>query len=555
MVNGTMYVRVDDNTFTASQIAGHEAAHEQIRRGEIDVEEVKRQLLDRYDQQELDAIIDLYSKAYGDSGLKAEEVLEEILCDAMGRMNAFATEATERIAGEVGVFLRNVRKNARKVATKKSAVPNTESGSIKHSIVETEDGRMVAVVDNDILANIDTRSWDKSIIEQAKSAARHALSQFSDGIIVNGITRKVNKVSKKEFTRSKYTQHLANTDTGIFADKMRMADIANEVVEVTSGWGRDGGLVHQRNDNFIDFDHGTALVMAGENKYKTEVVVGITNRGEYVFYDVTNISPVSYKIKEESHTNATTDKPIGAVNRDSSEEMVSQRDEKVKQKYSREIDSEGNHLTEAQAEFFKDSKIRDEDGNLRVVYHGTDAEFTVFDRTKARANMDIQGSFFSPWDMDAGGYGGNVKAYYLNIKKPAPEGVGYKALNRFKGQNRAGEKARAYLESLGYDGVNNGDEEYIAFYPEQIKLVSNQNPTSNEDIRYSREMDTQKALERQVELLKERVEYWKEQTRTRKNIGKKADAAEVRKLGRKQLREYSSDTSLEEILPELQKYL
>ena len=34
-------------------------------------------------------------------------------------------------------------------------------------------------------------------------------------------------------------------------------------------------------------------------------------------------------------------------------------------------------------------------------------------------------------------------------------------------------------------------------------------------------MDTQKALERQVELLKERVEYWKEQTRTRKFIGKK----------------------------------
>ena len=56
-----------------------------------------------------------------------------------------------------------------------------------------------------------------------------------------------------------------------------------------------------------------------------------------------------------------------------------------------------------------------------------------------------------------------------------------------------------------------------------------------------------------MEILKGRVEYWKEQTRTRKNIGKKADEAGVRKLGRKLLREYSSDTTLEEILPELQR--
>ena len=153
-------------------------------------------------------------------------------------------------------------------------------------------------------------------------------------------------------------------------------------------------------------------------------------------------------------------------------------------------DSAGNSLTAEQIKYFADSKIRDEDGNLLVVYHGTDADFTVFDRTKSRANMDIQGSFFSPWDIDAGGYGGNVKAYYLNIKNPAPESVGYKALNMFKGQNNAGVKAREYLESLGYDGVNNGGEEYIAFNPEQIKLVDNKKPTDNPDIRYSRTGDS-----------------------------------------------------------------
>lgn len=147
-------------------------------------------------------------------------------------------------------------------------------------------------------------------------------------------------------------------------------------------------------------------------------------------------------------------------------------------------DSDGNALSEKQIEYFKNSKVRDENGNLLKVYHGTDSEFTIFDRSKSRANMDIQGNFFSPYEIEAYGYGENVSAYYLNITNPASESEGYKALKKFEGQNNAGIKAREYLESLGYDGVANYDE-YIAFNPNQSKLVSNESPTDNDDIRFS----------------------------------------------------------------------
>lgn len=158
-------------------------------------------------------------------------------------------------------------------------------------------------------------------------------------------------------------------------------------------------------------------------------------------------------------------------------------------KFSLDIDSDGNKLTQQQAEYFKNSKVRDEDGNLLKVYHGTTESFTVFDKTKGRANMDIQGIFFSPWELDAKGYGKNVNAYYINITNPASEQMGYKALRKFQGQNNAGVKAREYLERLGYDGVNNGDEEYIAFNSNQIKLADNLTPTENEDIRFSRDVN------------------------------------------------------------------
>ena len=175
-----------------------------------------------------------------------------------------------------------------------------------------------------------------------------------------------------------------------------------------------------------------------------------------------------------------------------------------------ETDSDGNTLTAEQREFFRDSKVVDENENLRVVYHGTDQDFTVFDRTKSRANMDIQGNFFSPWQEDAGGYGGNVESYYLNITNPADEATGYRALRRYQGQNEAGRKAREYLESLGYDGVNNGNEEYIAFSPEQIKRVDNHTPTDNPDIRYSLDENQRNQF---ISMLREYARgNWNEQT-------------------------------------------
>lgn len=158
--------------------------------------------------------------------------------------------------------------------------------------------------------------------------------------------------------------------------------------------------------------------------------------------------------------------------------------------------------------WFGDSKVVDEDGKPLVVYHGTDAEFNVFDMSKGRANMDIQGAFFSPYELDAQGYGENVKAYYLSIQNPADEGTAYKALNRFKGQNNAGIKAREYLQKQGYDGVYNGYDEYIAFEPTQIKSAKNNVGTFdpfNPDVRYSlkEDSDGERLTEQQQEYFKD----------------------------------------------------
>lgn len=235
------------------------------------------------------------------------------------------------------------------------------------------------------------------------------------------------------------------------------------------------------NKGKTNWEYYTVIVQE-KNKtiWSATLNVTTTANGNKILYDIMPIKKVEPGVKS----------PATTVN------SISQNQNNVNTKFSKNtaLDSAGNELTNEQQEYFKDSKVRDENGNLLVVYHGSNADFTVFDKTKGRANMDIQGSFFSPWELDASGYGSNVKAYYLNITNPADEQTGYRALKKYQGQNNAGIKAREYLESLGYDGVNNENEEYIAFNSNQIKLVENAVPTNKSDIRYSKTTNFAKAL-------------------------------------------------------------
>lgn len=88
-----------------------------------------------------------------------------------------------------------------------------------------------------------------------------------------------------------------------------------------------------------------------------------------------------------------------------------------------ELDSTGRELSTEQAEYFKDSKVRDEDGNLKPVYHGSGAKFTEFSHKfgGAHGSAEGQGFYFTDYKPMAEGYeekGGQLLEGYLDIKKP-----------------------------------------------------------------------------------------------------------------------------------------
>ena len=89
----------------------------------------------------------------------------------------------------------------------------------------------------------------------------------------------------------------------------------------------------------------------------------------------------------------------------------------VKEKFSLR-DSAGRELTAAQQEYFKDSKVRDAAGRLKVMYRGGNGDFTVFDRRKSKySNLYGRGFYFTDSESHAKQYG-NARAFYLNITNP-----------------------------------------------------------------------------------------------------------------------------------------
>ena len=121
------------------------------------------------------------------------------------------------------------------------------------------------------------------------------------------------------------------------------------------------------------------------------------------------------------------------------------------------------------------SKVVDKDGKPLILYHGTFQHFNTFNPNMGREASDIQGIYLTPDIKEASFYGNNVRAFYVNMRNPANDDA-YKIWYKYfsKGDGKAGIKAREELKSMGYDGILREDE-YVAFYPNQIKSATDNN--------------------------------------------------------------------------------
>ena len=191
-----------------------------------------------------------------------------------------------------------------------------------------------------------------------------------------------------------------------------------------------------------------------------------------------------------------------------------------------ETDSTGRELSEGQKIYFKDSKVRDENGNLKTVYHGTNrAGFTVFNRNQ---------NFYSDSREIAETYTNKEGIYegYLNITNPFIVDVNGEKWSRIDvsqiepaivelfneygvstfEEDGAERTSTADIVGVIEDAIDDGffdydgvifkniydegmygnvesgtikSEVYVTFNSNQFKNADNLNPTEDTDIRFS----------------------------------------------------------------------
>ena len=262
-----------------------------------------------------------------------------------------------------------------------------------------------------------------------------------------------------------------------------------------------------------------------------------------------------------------------------------------------DVDSNGNTLTESQQKYFKDSKVRDKDGNLLVMYQGSANDFTIFDRKKSNyANMYGRGFYFTESENHASQYG-KTRAYYLNIKHPISttettitkeqlrkflqvvsknedysfENYGYGAtvdsvLQSMYGksdflmlndvsQTAIGDLVEAIelfnkINGTDYDGIRL-DTETVIFNSEQAKLITNAKPTSNPDIKKSISGTRLEDIEAENARLRKELENAHIQLNQAE--GKGINVKEVKKLAQDLRKKYGSKIRLSELHQDLTK--
>lgn len=252
------------------------------------------------------------------------------------------------------------------------------------------------------------------------------------------------------------------------------------------------------------------------------------------------------------------------------------------------IDNQGRKLSKQQQEYFKNSLVRDEKGNLKTLYHGTAYDFNIFNYDKLGENSSSLGAGFYFTDIKETGESykrenGSLKEVYVDITKSLNYGKTTMTKTEYKKFIEAVNKETKgrYLEdygsinealmeyeyggddidlvnsvhnasglswektfdilrhTIGFDGIisekdflNKGETIYVAFNSNQIKNVTNINPSTNEDIRFAKRTakDQNKSIDKTQRNAEREGSYIEQEIQKIEKTGKWDDSIPVTKL-------------------------
>lgn len=245
----------------------------------------------------------------------------------------------------------------------------------RYSIEQTDRGKPVVVIDTDILNGVPDA--DK------KNTVRKFISQnYPNGIRVgNGVIEITGKTGR-EYTRSGYSRFTEKNDGQVFDDKLRAAGNLDEAVRASTDYVNEE-IKHPRKDNIKEFARGRVLMRVGQNDYNAEVVVGYTQNGEMLLYDIVNFKPDTFSVKERTPRRTGPDKAgMTETNEESSSDnSISQNNAAVNSQYTQESENDAADTAENGADAAENGA---DEGDFAVDRKGSDVSAAFGDEALDR---------------------------------------------------------------------------------------------------------------------------------------------------------------------------
>ena len=191
-------------------------------------------------------------------------------------------DAKKKKAAEKEATLAEKQKNADNsnlTNREKYSLSEQEVTEIKKgvSVITDADNNTIIDIKSNILEDIPKEDW----LKRVKNVIR---SVFPKGFNLNGEHIDVSAKSRGEFVKSKDSVYLRDKSPEIYRDKMETAPHLDVISQNTEF--QNVPPDHARTDNIVSFDKGRVNLKIGGNDYSAEVVIGVKDDGNKVFYDI-----------------------------------------------------------------------------------------------------------------------------------------------------------------------------------------------------------------------------------------------------------------------------
>lgn len=487
--DGSVLIRADSEEYSAFELAKHEGYHLLVKRWPEMAAKIQKRLLGegKITKAMIESYVDAYAGIYGDD---TDAYVEEIIADTYAGMNR-TDYGTNKLRADVKMEVGQWQKktgSARAPPAKMSASKAEKYDFTKPFAEQVDDWKAGKIEKNDTLV---VGSTPEVFQKVGFNALPVTINQTHVDYAINGTKDEEHHIGEpmlKQLPRAMKSPVAiiaseSQRGTSVVALLPFIKDAKSVIIPVyIDGLGRQNSIVIDSNAVTSIYEKKNAVTGLLTNAIEK------SNNGETTLFYVDKVKAAAlYQVARVPMPKMPdTDNGFVASIRDAGSTVKPKLNNVTQsQQFKRWFGDWQNHPENA-------SKVVNEDGTPKVVYHGTNAEFNTFQQEN--------GAYFFSESMDyaenmADERGGNrIIEAYLKMKNPYTVKLSPKQFT----DNIAEAPSIRYAKEHGHDGVifeYDGSKEdlaydkfYVVFDSAQIKSATDNIGTfdkTNPDIRYS----------------------------------------------------------------------